>query len=209
MNRTQKISETTKLALFVAIIVLLSVTPLGYISLGVINATTIQMPVIIGAVLFGWKKGAFLGGVFGLTSLIKNTIQPNITSFVFSPFIPVFGEENGSIFAIIISLLPRIMIGVVAALAFSLLSKAKLSSTVSSAVAGFLGSLTNTILVMGGIYLFFGESYSAAKDIAYETLMATVAATITGAGITEAIVSAVCCGTICTALIKYTRGKKS
>lgn len=197
------------MALFVAIIVLLSVTPLGYISLGVINATTIQMPVIIGAVLFGWKKGAFLGGVFGLTSLIKNTIQPNVTSFVFSPFIPVFGEENGSFFAIIISLLPRIMIGVVSALAFSLLSKTKLNSTVSSAAAGFLGSLTNTVLVMGGIYLFFGESYSAAKDIAYETLMATVAATITGAGITEAVVSAVCCGTICTALIKYTKGRKS
>ena len=197
------------MALFVAIIVLLSVTPLGYISLGVINATTIQMPVIIGAVLFGWKKGAFLGGVFGLTSLIKNTIQPNVTSFVFSPFIPVFGEENGSFFAIIISLLPRIMIGVVSALAFSLLSKVKLNSTVSSAAAGFLGSLTNTVLVMGGIYLFFGESYSAAKDIAYETLMATVAATITGAGITEAVVSAVCCGTICTALIKYTKGRKS
>lgn len=197
------------MALFVAIIVLLSVTPLGYISLGVINATTIQMPVIIGAVLFGWKKGAFLGGVFGLTSLIKNTIQPNVTSFVFSPFIPVFGEENGSFFAIIISLLPRIMIGVVSALAFSLLSKVKLNSTVSSAAAGFLGSLTNTVLVMGGIYLFFGESYSAAKDIAYEALMATVAATITGAGITEAVVSAVCCGTICTALIKYTKGRKS
>ena len=209
MNRTQKISETTKIALFVAIIVLLSVTPLGYISLGVINATTIQMPVIIGAVLFGWKKGAFLGGIFGLTSLIKNTIQPNVTSFVFSPFIPVFGEENGSFFAIIISLLPRIMIGVVSALVFSMLSKTKLNSTVSSAAAGFLGSLTNTVLVMGGIYLFFGESYSAAKDIAYETLMATVAATITGAGITEAVVSAVCCGTICTALIKYTKGIKS
>ena len=209
MNRTQKISETTKIALFVAIIVLLSVTPLGYISLGVINATTIQMPVIIGAVLFGWKKGAFLGGIFGLTSLIKNTIQPNVTSFVFSPFIPVFGEENGSFFAIIISLLPRIMIGVVSALVFSMLSKTKLNSTVSSAAAGFLGSMTNTVLVMGGIYLFFGESYSAAKDIAYETLMATVAATITGAGITEAVVSAVCCGTICTALIKYTKGIKS
>ena len=209
MNRTQKISETTKIALFVAIIVLLSVTPLGYISLGVINATTIQMPVIIGAVLFGWKKGAFLGGIFGITSLIKNTIQPNVTSFVFSPFIPVFGEENGSFFAIIISLLPRIMIGVVSALVFSMLSKTKLNSTVSSAAAGFLGSMTNTVLVMGGIYLFFGESYSAAKNIAYETLMATVAATITGAGITEAVVSAVCCGTICTALIKYTKGIKS
>lgn len=205
MTGTEKTSENAKIALFIAIIILLSVTPLGYISLGIINATTIQMPVIIGAVLFGWKKGAFLGGVFGITSLIKNTVQPNLTSFVFSPFVPVFGEESGSFFAIIISLLPRIMIGIVAAGVFALLSKTKLSAAVKSAAAGFCGSLTNTVLVMGGIYLFFGESYSAAKEIAYETLLATVAATITGMGITEAVISAVVCGAVCAALIKYAK----
>ena len=208
MVKSQKTSEMVKMALFVALIILLSVTPLGYIPLGAINATTIQMPVIIGAVLFGWKKGAVLGGVFGLTSLIKNTIQPNLTSFVFSPFVPVFGEESGSFLAIIISLFPRIMIGVVAALVFALLTKFKINKTFSSAVAGFCGSLSNTVLVMGGIYLFFGESYSAAKDIAYNALMATVSATITGAGITEAIVSAVVCGAVCTALIKYSERKR-
>lgn len=205
MTGTEKTSENAKIALFIAIIILLSVTPLGYISLGIINATTIQMPVIIGAVLFGWKKGAFLGGVFGITSLIKNTVQPNLTSFVFSPFVPVFGEESGSFFAIIISLLPRIMIGIVAAGVFALLSKTKLSAAVKSAAAGFCGSLTNTVLVMGGIYLFFGESYSAAKEMAYETLLATVSATITGTGITEAVISAVACGAVCAALIKYTK----
>lgn len=205
MTGTEKTSENAKIALFIAIIILLSVTPLGYISLGIINATTIQMPVIIGAVLLGWKKGAFLGGVFGITSLIKNTVQPNLTSFVFSPFVPVFGEESGSFFAIIISLLPRIMIGIVAAGVFALLSKTKLSAAVKSAAAGFCGSLTNTVLVMGGIYLFFGASYSAAKEIAYETLLATVAATITGTGITEAVISAVACGAVCAALIKYTK----
>ncbi|MBR5310335.1 MAG: ECF transporter S component [Oscillospiraceae bacterium] len=209
MTGTSKISDTAKTALFIAIIILLSVTPLGYISLGVINATTIQMPVIIGAVLFGWKKGAFLGGVFGLTSLIKNTVQPNVTSFVFSPFVPVFGEESGSFFAIIISLLPRIMIGVTAAFVFAMLSKTKIRTEIKAAAAGFFGSLTNTVLVMGGIYLFFGESYSAAKEIAYDALMATVAATITGAGITEALVSAVVSAAVCTALIKYTAGRKS
>ena len=207
MVRSKKTSEMVKMALFIAIIILLSVTPLGYIPLGAINATTIQMPVIIGAVLFGWKKGAVLGGVFGLTSLIKNTLQPNLTSFVFSPFVPVFGEESGSFWAIVISLVPRIMIGVVAAAVFSVLVKFKLNKTVSSAMAGFGGSLANTVLVMGGIYFFFGESYSAAKDIAYSALMATVSATITGAGITEAIVSAVVCGAVCTALIKYSERK--
>lgn len=203
MIKSQKTSEMVKMALFIALIILLSVTPLGYIPLGAINATTIQMPVIIGAVLFGVKKGAVLGGVFGLTSLIKNTVQPNLTSFVFSPFVPVFGEESGSLWAVVISLLPRIMIGIVAAAVFAVLVRTKLSKTIASAAAGFCGSLANTVLVMGGIYLFFGESYSAAKDIAYNTLLATVSATITGAGITEAVVSAVVCGAVCTALLKY------
>ncbi|MBQ7123909.1 MAG: ECF transporter S component [Oscillospiraceae bacterium] len=203
MIRSKKTSEMVKMALFIALIILLSVTPLGYIPLGAVNATTIQMPVIIGAVLFGWKKGAVLGGVFGLTSLIKNTLQPNATSFVFSPFIPVFGEESGSLWAIVICLLPRIMIGVTAAAVFAGLSKIKVNKTFASAAAGFCGSLINTVLVMGGIYLFFGESYSSAKDIAYNTLMAAVSATITGAGITEAVVSAVVCGAVCTALFKY------
>ena len=207
MVRSKKTSEMVKMALFIALIILLSVTPLGYIPLGAINATTIQMPVIIGAVLFGWKKGAVLGGVFGVTSLIKNTLQPNLTSFVFSPFVPVFGEESGSLWAIVISLLPRIMIGVTAAFVFMLLTKIKINKTIASAAAGFCGSLINTVLVMGGIWLFFGESYSAAKDIAYSVLLATVSATITGAGITEAIVSAVVCGTVCTALIRYTERK--
>lgn len=207
MTKSKNISDMVKMALFIALIILLSVTPLGYIPLGAINATTIQMPVIIGGVLFGWKKGAVLGGVFGITSLIKNTLQPNLTSFVFSPFVPVFGEESGSPFAIIISLVPRIMIGITAAAVFALLIKMKVNKTLSSAAAGFCGSLVNTVLVMGGIYFFFGESYSAAKDIAYNTLMTTVAATITGAGITEAIVSAVVCGAVCTALIKYSERK--
>lgn len=191
------------MALFVAIIILLSVTPLGYIHLGVINATTIQIPVIIGAILFGWKKGAFLGGVFGITSMIKNTVQPNATSFVFSPFVPVFGKDKGSPFAIVVCIVSRVMIGVVAGLLFKALSKTKLSKALSAGVCGFCGALTNTILVMGGIYLFFGRSYSAAKDQAYETLIGTVMATITGIGITEALVSAVISAAVCVPLFKY------
>ncbi|MGN0628237.1 MAG: ECF transporter S component [Oscillospiraceae bacterium] len=209
MAGSKNISDLTKFALFVALIILLAVTPLGYISLGVISATTIQMPVIIGAVLFGWKKGALLGGVFGLTSIIKATIQPNATSFVFSPFVPVFGEEKGSLAALLVCFVPRIMIGVVAALVFKALSKTKIRKSLACSICGFCGSMTNTLLVMGGIYIFFGKSYSAANNIAYETLIATVMATITGAGLTEAIVSAVVCGAVCAALFKYLQNRRS
>lgn len=203
MKEVKNTSDLVKMALFVAIIILLSVTPLGYIHFAVINATTIQIPVIIGAILFGWKKGAFLGGVFGITSMIKNTVQPNATSFVFSPFVPVFGKDKGSLFAIVVCIVSRVMIGVVAGLLFKALSKTKLSKALSAGVCGFCGALTNTILVMGGIYLFFGRSYSAAKDQAYETLIGTVMATITGIGITEALVSAVISAAVCVPLFKY------
>ena len=203
MDRSRNLSDWMKLSLFVAIIVLLSVTPLGYISLGVINATTIQMPVILGAILFDWKKGAFLGGVFGLTSLFKNTFQPGLTSFVFSPFIPVFGEESGSFSALLVCFIPRILIGVVSGLLFAALSQTKLKKAVSAGICGFVGSLTNTVFVMGGIVLFFGESYSAARNEAYEALIGTVMATITGVGITEAVVSAVLAAAISVPLLHY------
>ena len=37
--------------------------------------------------------GAMLGFVFGASSLITNTISPVISSFVFSPLIPVPGTS--------------------------------------------------------------------------------------------------------------------
>lgn len=199
-NKTRELSET---ALFIAVIIVMSVVPfLGYIPLGPINATTIHIPVIIGAILFGWKKGALLGGVFGLTSLIKNTVSPNASSFVFSPFVPVLGSEKGSLWALIVVLLPRILIGVFAALVFSALIKLKAKRPVACAVAGFVGSMTNTIFVMGGIYLFFGHSYAAVKDIAYEALLTTIKTIVTGSGLVEAAVAAVLSAAIGTALLR-------
>ena len=57
--------------------------------------------------------------------------------------------------------------------------------------AGIVGSLTNTILVMGGIYLFFGESYAAAKGIAFSALFGVIMGVIGINGVLEAIVAAI------------------
>ena len=67
--------------IFTAIIIAMSVVPfLGYIPLGFMNATIIHVPVIIGAIILGPKYGAYLGLVFGVTSLVKASdllrIQP-------------------------------------------------------------------------------------------------------------------------------------
>ena len=49
--------------------------PLGYIPLGVITPTTVHIPVIIAGIILGWKKGAFAGFVFGLTSFLKASLD--------------------------------------------------------------------------------------------------------------------------------------
>ena len=77
------------MAVFIAVMMVMTVVPvLGYIPLGFMNATIIHIPVLVGAILLGPKKGAALGFFFGLTSMWKNTaLMPNLTSFVFTPFI--------------------------------------------------------------------------------------------------------------------------
>ena len=82
--RNNKTAELVLTALFAAII--MAFTPLGYIPLVVINATIIHIPVILGSLFCGPKKGGFLGFIFGLTSFIKNTVMPtSLSAFVFSP----------------------------------------------------------------------------------------------------------------------------
>ena len=71
-----------QMALLVALELVLAFTPLGYIPLGFMNATTMHIPVILGACLLGPKMGGVLGAVFGVTSVIRATITPNLTSFV-------------------------------------------------------------------------------------------------------------------------------
>ena len=101
-----------QLALFSAIIIAMAMVPfLGYIPLGFMRATIIHIPVILGSVLLGPRKGAVLGGVFGLTSLVNNTVAPNVTSFVFTPFYSL-GDVHGNWASLLICLVPRILVGV-------------------------------------------------------------------------------------------------
>lgn len=183
------------MSLFTAIIIIMAMVPgLGYIPLGVIRATIIHVPVIIGALVLGPEKGAILGGIFGLTSLINNTFAPTVTSFVFSPFYTM-GEIHGGVKSLIICFVPRILIGIVAYYVYKLVRKimknSKHSMVTALALSGVAGSLTNTLLVMNLIYLFFGESYAAVKEIAYEALYGTILTVIGTNGIPEAIVSAI------------------
>ncbi len=191
MRNRQKTKQMVQLALFTAIIGVLAAIPmLGYIPVGAIRATTIHIPVIIGGIVLGPRAGGFLGGVFGLTSFINNTVNPTITSFVFTPFYNL-GEFSGGFLSVVICFVPRILIGVVAAYAYRAVRKTGAKAAVGTAVAGFLGSITNTVLVMGGIYIFFGESYAAARGSSVDELLTLIIGIISVNGVIEAIVATI------------------
>ena len=175
MNKTKRLAL---LSLFIAIELVLMLTPLGYIPIGPLKATTLHIPVILITLLLSWKEGAIIGAVFGFTSVVMNTITPTPVSFVFSPFYSL-GEFQGNFSSLIIAIIPRIAIAFVAYGVFVYLKKWKVKESLSVILASIAGSLCNTILVMSGIFIFFGQSYAAAKEIAFDSLFALIATTIT------------------------------
>lgn len=194
MNTLKKTRNMVITAVIAAIIVIMAFVPfLGYIPLGFMNATIIHIPVIIGAVILGPKSGAFLGLVFGLTSLWKNTFMPNPTSFVFSPFVTI-GEYGGNAGSLVICLLPRILIGVISYYVYKAilkLLKANGKQGIALIAAGIAGSMTNTLLVMNMIYFFFGKNYAAATNKVMDGLYKFIMGIICMQGIPEAIVAGI------------------
>ena len=179
-----------QIALLCAIEIVLALTPLGFIPLGFTRATTIHIPVIIGACLMGPAAGGFLGGVFGVLSLLINTFTPTATSFVFTPFYSV-GNMSGNLWSVVIALVPRILIGVVAGYLFRFFTRKNFNQTASLAICGVAGSLVNTLLVMGGIYVFFGDAYAAAQNKPIEALFGFIMGIIGVNGVPEAIVAGI------------------
>jgi uncharacterized membrane protein len=192
-------------ALMSAIIVVLANTPLGMIQLPIIKATTVHIPVIIGAILLGPMAGGILGFVFGVCSLISNTMAPTLLSFAFSPFLSTTGIP-GALKAIWIAVGCRVLIGVAAGWIWILLKKLHMNrkglQVVSLAVTGFLGSMVNTIGVMGSIYLLFARQYAEAKEVAVTAVWGLIMGTVTTAGIPEAIAAAVIVAVVAKVLLK-------
>ena len=177
-------------ALMAAIVIVLANTPLGMIQLPIIKATTVHIPVILGAILLGPGAGAILGAVFGVCSLVSNTMAPTLLSFAFSPFLSTTGIP-GALKAIWISVGCRILIGVVAGWLWVLFTKIKLNQFIALPIVGFVGSMVNTITVMGSIYFLFAQQYAEAKEVALTAVFGLVMGTVTASGIPEAIAAAI------------------
>ncbi len=211
-RRSEKTREIAITSLFAAIIFLMAFTPIGFIHLGVIKATIVHVPVIIGSIVLGPRIGAVLGTIFGLTSLINNTMTPALLSFVFSPLIPVPGLGRGSIWALVICFVPRILVGVVPYYVDRLLRSFRENDAkwryVSLFTAGVSGALTNTLLVMHLIYFVFRDTYAEINKLSVEVAYGFILSIIATHGVPEAIVAGFCTAAIAKAVLVFRKKKR-
>lgn len=159
-----------------AISIFLGLTGLGFIPIPPVKATIMHIPVIIGAIIEGPIVGALVGGVFGLFSMYQAFTAPMPTSFIFwNP---------------IIAILPRILIGIVAYYVYTFFKNKFKNKSISIGIAAVLGTLTNTVGVMGLTYIIYLERYSQTLGISRQAATVGIGTVITLNGSIEAIVSA-------------------
>lgn len=187
-----KAADISILAIFIAIMVVVqilsqivySVWPLPVVP------TLLHIPVIIGSIVLGARKGAFLGLVMGLISVLNSTILTTPSSYVFSPLQPIPGTHHGSLWALVVSIVPRILIGI-----FPYFIYKSLKTRAGAGIAAFVGTATNTVLVLSFMTLFFGQY----TGMAFSGLIQSI---ITGNSISEVIIAIILTVAIVPALEK-------
>ena len=200
MRRSNKVHRLTQMAILVAIIFLLAFTPLGYLTIGPIAANTVQMTVIIGAVLMGPTAGLILGFFFGLSALIKVLTMPGADAFAYAIL------TYSPVAYLVICVVARVLMGFLAGLLGAALKKvAENKSVVRYGVTGFVGSLLNTVFYLGFLWMLAAEVVANAYGVALSEVGGIVLTTAAAAGLPEAVVSAVVVTAVCKALERVFR----
>ncbi|RAO99541.1 membrane protein [Petrotoga sp. 9PW.55.5.1] len=183
-----KTKRLVTISLLSGISFVLGFTPLGFIPIPPANATTMHIPVIIGAILEGPVAGMVIGLIFGVSSIIQALLRPNILSFAFiNP---------------LVSVLPRILIGLVSYYSYWLVLKffssekekvSKWKESVSVGVSAALGTLINTAGVLGMMYLIFSERIATAMGVGTNAVGGVLLAIALTNGIPEIIIAVLIC----------------
>jgi uncharacterized membrane protein len=71
-------------------------------------------------------------------------------------------------------------------------SPATTADMVTYGASAVAASMTNTICVLGGVYLFFGRDYAEVMQIGYDAMMGVIGLSVVTNGVPEAAVSALC-----------------
>lgn len=191
MRRTfkMKTKRIVLYGLFIAIILLMAFTPIGYIKMPFVEITLITIPVIVGAVTMGPVAGLVLGTVFGLTSFAQcfGMSKFGTTLFSINPF-----------FTFIICVVARALMGYLCGVIFKAFEKRGNTSVWAFGVSSVAGALLNTLFFVGFLLILFGNSDYIMAMRAGANVLAFLAAFVGINGLVEAIA----CGIVGTAISK-------
>ncbi|KXT67776.1 MULTISPECIES: ECF transporter S component [Streptococcus] len=183
----RKQSSVAQIAIFFAIMLVLHLLSSVIFNLlpVPIKPTIIHIPVIIASIIYGPRIGAILGTLMGLISVVTNTLVLLPTSYLFSPFVP-----NGNLNSLMIAMVPRILIGITPYFVYKWMKNKP-----GLVLAGAVGSMTNTVFVLGGIFILFSAVYNG-------DIQAMLALVLSANSISEMVISAILTVAIVPALEK-------
>ncbi len=174
-------------AMLIAIIVVMAFIPfLGFIGLGGFTITLIYIPVMIGTVLFGVKQGGVLGFAFGICSLILAYIRPSsVTDYIF---------QNP-----LVSVLPRVVFGLVVGLMIRGLLKLRVNRYLSVGITTFISILFHAFITVSFMAIFGMESIN--EVLGTTNYFKILGAFIGFAGLIEATICTIIVSAIYAALV--------
>ena len=181
-------------ALFIALILLLGFTPIGMIPLGFIYVSILCTPVVVGTLLLGLKPGLLLGFSFGAVSAINAIVKPSALVAALMAASPAL--------TMVMCFLPRLLVPTVAWLVYKLVSRGEYAKKRAVPFAAVAGSLTNTILYLGMMLLFY-----VMMGINSEGVLTLIGGTGLIAGSSEAIVAALIATPVLAALWRVQKHK--
>lgn len=192
---TRNTRYLVELSLMSAIIVLMALTPLGYVKTPALSITLLTIPVAVGAIILGPKGGAILGAVFGLTSFAQALTGSGMSAILL---------QVNPLGVLFLCFVPRILEGFLCGLIFQLLRKTSLKK-VSYYIAGFSCPILNTILFMGTLVaIFYRTEYiqGLVSSLGVNNPLGFIIALVGVQGAIEAVVCGILSGTISLTLAK-------
>lgn len=184
-------------ALFIALVLLLGLTPIGLIPLGFVNVTILCVPVIVGTLLLGLKTGLILGLCFGAVSALSAFGIYGTPSALAGALVAA-----SPALAAVMCFLPRLLVPVSTHLVYKLIAGGNAESKKAVPVAAVAGSLTNTVFYLGLMLLFY-----IMMGINSEKVLALIGGTGLIAGSSEAVVAALISTPVMVALWKFQKQK--
>lgn len=192
-----KVKSMTLIAVLAALLIAMSLTPIGYLKVGPLSITFNMIPVAIGGIALGPVAGMILGIVFGLTSFAQCFGADAFGAFLL---------DLNPIFTFVTCVVTRAVAGLLAGLVNKAIGTVTKNHVAGYWFTGLSASLFNTIFFVGTMMLLFGkDSISEAAGGAIDaslSIIAFFAAFTTVNAVWEAVAALIITGAVCTALHK-------